>query len=152
MKRALFALCLAFAPLGAQASGEQDLVSQFLASWNAADAKGLSALFTEDADFVSPFGVHAAGRTNIEAFYAMAFSHGFAGSKGTGEIIAARRLAPGLILVDARFAITRPDHPAEKGIMAAIFARTPQGWRIAALRENEGAGDLSAFAPAPSAP
>jgi len=147
MKRALFALCLLASP--AWADSEQDLVSQFLAAWNAADAKGLSALFTEDADFVSPNGAHAVGRVNIEAFYAMAFSHGFAGSKGTGEIITTRPLTPDLMLVDARFAIARPDRPAEKGIMAALFARTAQGWRIAALRENEGAADLSAFPPAP---
>jgi uncharacterized protein (TIGR02246 family) len=152
MKRALFALCLTLAPLGAQASGEQDLVSQFLASWNAADAKGLSALFTEDADFVSPYGVHAAGRANIEAFYAMAFSHGFAGSKGTGEIITTRPLSPDLMLVDARFAIARPDRPVEKGIMAAIFRKDASGWKIAALRENEGAADLSAFPPARATP
>ena len=146
MKHILLALGLSLLPFAAQAESEQDLVAHFLTAWNAADAKALGALFTPDADFVSPFGQHARGRDAIQAFYATVFANGFAGSKGTGEIVSTRALAPDLMLVDARFTISRPQKE-EKGIMAAIFRRDGDVWRIEALRENESASDFSDFPP-----
>jgi uncharacterized protein (TIGR02246 family) len=146
MKRILFALGLSLLPLVAHAESEKDLVDHFLTAWNAADAKALGALFTPAADFVSPFGQHARGRDAIQAFYTTVFANGFAGSKGTGEIVNARALSPDLMLVDARFTISRPQKE-EKGIMAAIFRRDGDVWRIEALRENESASDFSDFPP-----
>ena len=161
MKVLLLTLCAGFAlasPLSAQVSQAPDpasaLVADFMAAWSAADAKGLANLFADGADLVTPDGMHAQGRAGIEAFYAAAFARGYGGSRGAGEIVSERNIAPGLMLVDARWSIAgahNPDgsaRPAENGILAAVLSHAEAGWRIVALRENAGAKDLTKFPPA----
>ncbi|MGH6869944.1 MAG: SgcJ/EcaC family oxidoreductase [Rhizomicrobium sp.] len=153
MKAPFLAAALLLMPAAASAGGEQNLFTHFMAAWDAADARALSALFAPDADFVSPSGAAAKGRDNIESFYAAAFARGYAGSSGEGEIVSARPLTPDLMLIDARFAISGARQtdgqlrPVEKGIMVAVLRKSAAGWRIAALRENEGAAGFSAFPP-----
>ena len=154
MKIAWIPLCLvAASATPASADDASSLVSQFMQAWNAADAKGLSALFAPDADLVTPTGIDSRGRDAIAAFYATVFARGYTGSKGVGEIVHTRALSSDIILIDARFAIAgakkedgslRGD---ESGIMTAVLGRTDQGWQILALRENEGAADFTAFPP-----
>lgn len=158
MKLAIFTLCAALLtgmPVCAQDGDAAALVSSFMQAWNAADAKGLGALFASDADLVTPTGIHSRGRAAIEAFYASAFARGYAGSKGQGEIVHERTLSSDISLIDARFSIAGAHNQdgstrnAETGILAAVIGRTSSGWQILALRENEGAADFTSFPPAP---
>lgn len=137
----------------ASAESASPLVAQFMRAWNAADAKALGALFAPDADLVTPTGIDSKGREAIEAFYAAAFGRGYAGSRGTGEVVRERALSSDISLIDARFSISdakKQDgspRATETGIMAAILRRTDTGWQILALRENEGASDFTPFPP-----
>ena len=130
------------------------LLPQFMQAWSAGDAKAIAALFAPDADFVSPDGVKASGRGNIEMFYAAAFARGYAGSRGIGEVVATRLITPDLALIDGRWSIsgakteTGQARPAERGILAAVLRRDGDGWHIVALREANGASDFHAFPPA----
>jgi uncharacterized protein (TIGR02246 family) len=150
----LIAALASIAPANAEDGDASALVASFMQAWNAADAKGLSALFAPDADLVTPTGIHSRGRASIEAFYASAFARGYAGSKGQGEVVHERTLSPDIALVDARFTISGARNQdgstrgAEAGILAAVIGRTSSGWQILALRENEGAADLTPFPPA----
>jgi uncharacterized protein (TIGR02246 family) len=134
-------------------SDSASLVSRFMQAWNAADARALSMNFAPDADFVSPFGDLVKGRANIEAFYARAFAHGYAGSRATGEVVSEKMLAPEMALLDAQWTIAaahKPDGapiPGEKGILVAVIRKDASGWHILALRENEGARGLVTFSP-----
>jgi uncharacterized protein (TIGR02246 family) len=137
----------------ASAENTSPLVAQFMQAWNAADTKALGALFAPDADLVTPTGIDSKGREAIEAFYAAAFAHGYAGSKGVGEVVHERALSPEISLVDARFSIRNAKNQdgsprgTEVGIMAAVVRRTETGWQILALRENAGASDFTSFPP-----
>ncbi len=152
MKAITLAACLAVLPLGAEAGAADpdSVVAGFMQAWNAADAKALSLIFEPDADFVSPFGNVAKGRTEIETFYAGAFAHGYAGSTGRGRLVSTRALTPDIVLADAEWSITGAHKPdgspltEEKGILVAVLRRDATGWHIAALRENEGS---AAFTP-----
>jgi len=155
MKLAIAMLCAALlgtAP--AHADDASALVASFMQAWNAADAKGLGALFAPDADLITPTGIHSRGRAAIESFYASAFTRGYAGSKGQGEIVHERALSPDISLIDARFSISGARdqngsaRAGEAGILVAVLGRTPSGWQILALRENEGAADFTTFPPA----
>lgn len=157
MKLALALLCTAIVCATAAPAQDDDpsaLVASFMQAWNSADAKGLGELFAPDADLVTPTGIQSTGRPAIEAFYASVFARGYAGSKGQGEIVRERRLTPIVSLIDARFTITGARNQdgsprdGEKGIIAAVVGRTASGWKILALRENEGAADLTPFPPA----
>jgi ketosteroid isomerase-like protein len=45
-------------------------VNRFLDGWNKHDAHAFAMTFTEDADFTNVQGMHANGRSNVEAFHA----------------------------------------------------------------------------------
>ena len=154
----IIAAALALAATPALA-GENDaqtaagaLLAKFMNAWSASDATALSALFAPDADFINPWGTHAAGRDQIRAFYAGAFSMGYAGSKGEGELISARALNDGMAVIDGRWRITGAKNqdgsprPDEKGILVAVIGRTGSEWRILALRENTSATDVAPLA------
>jgi uncharacterized protein (TIGR02246 family) len=136
---------------GGARAGAESILAQFMRTWSANDAKGLAALFAPSADFINPYGDLARGPDEIAAFYAGAFARGYAGTKGEGELVWVRLLAPGLALIDGRWRIgghknqdgsLRPD---ERGILVAVISRTPAGWRILALRENASATEIKAI-------
>lgn len=147
------ALAAAFAaPAAAAEPGA--LLPRFMQAWSAGDARGIAALFAPDADFVSPDGIKASGRSNIEMFYAAAFARGYAGSQGVGEVVSTRMIGPDMALIDGRWRISgaRTEagqaRPAERGILAAVLRKDADGWRIVALREAKGASDFHVFPPA----
>jgi uncharacterized protein (TIGR02246 family) len=142
-------LAMLTTPAFAQGNDATSLLDKFMQAWSASDAKAIGALFAPDADFISPFGISAKGRADIETFYAAAFARGYAGSAGTAEIVSTRVLAPDVSLIDAHFTISGAHHedgsarPEEKGIMVAVLRRGTSGWQIAALRENESASQIT---------
>jgi uncharacterized protein (TIGR02246 family) len=128
------------------------LLQEFMAAWSASDATALSSLFATDADFINPWGTRASGREEIKAFYAGAFSMGYAGSKGEGELISARAFNDDMALIDGRWRITGAKNQDgspradEKGILVAVIGRRGAEWQILALRENTSATDVTPLA------
>lgn len=153
--RAILIASLVLAAFAAPAAAEEPsaLLGRFMQAWSASDANGIAALFAADADFVSPDGTRASGRDAIAMFYAAAFAHGYAGSRGVGEVATTRMLAPDLALVDGRWRIdgakteTGATRPAEQGILSAVLRRSGDGWQIVALREVGSATDFHTFPP-----
>ncbi len=47
----------------------EHLGSEFVAAWNAHDAKKMAAVWTADGDLINPFGQKASGRAAIEKFF-----------------------------------------------------------------------------------
>ncbi len=79
--RSILALSLSFVTIavavpaaGAADTSEEDAISSramaFAAAWNEHDAAAMAALWTEDGDFVNPFGRIARGRDEIEKLLA----------------------------------------------------------------------------------
>ena len=136
---------------GAQ-SAAGTLFGRFMAAWSASDAAALSSLFAPDADFINPWGTHASGREEIRTFYAGAFSVGYAGSKGEGDLVAVRELGNGVAVIDGRWRITGAKNEDgspradEKGILVAVIGRRGDDWQILALRENTSASDVTPLA------
>jgi uncharacterized protein (TIGR02246 family) len=145
MKMLVLCAALAFATPAFADDGASGLVARFMQAWDAGDPKALSALFTDDADLVTPDGVVAKGRSNIGAFYAYVFAKGYAGSHGSAQIVQTRALSSTLSIVDARWSIAAAKRPPESGIMAAVLEKDADGWHIRALRENRGAAGLKPF-------
>jgi uncharacterized protein (TIGR02246 family) len=145
----IFATTPALAAQTDAQSAASGLLTKFMAAWSASDASALSSLFATDADFINPWGTHASGREQIKAFYAGAFSMGYAGSKGEGDLIAARALDDRAVLVDGRWRITGAKNQDgspradEKGILVAIIGKRGTEWQILALRENTSATDVT---------
>jgi uncharacterized protein (TIGR02246 family) len=133
-------------------SAARALLTKFMAAWSASDATALSSLFAPDADFINPWGTHASGRDEIRAFYASAFSMGYAGSRGEGDLISARALDGDMAVIDGRWRISGAKNQDgspradEKGILVAVIAKRGMEWQILALRENTSATDVTPLA------
>jgi uncharacterized protein (TIGR02246 family) len=129
-----------------------EILSHFMTAWSASDSNALSLLFAPDADLINPWGTHAVGRDEIRAFYAGAFSMGYAGSKGEGDVVSVRALSDGMAVIDGRWQITGAKNEDgtpradEKGILVAIIGKRGGDWAIVALRENTSATDVTPLA------
>lgn len=130
----------------------RQIQTQFAAAWAKSDAHSMAALFEPDADLIIPTGVVMRGQPEIEAFYSSVFAQGYSGSLAGSEILRIRFLRADIALVDASWAIQNihgKDGSAakdESGTLALVASKTPQGWRIAALRESESAHSFRSFA------
>jgi len=70
-------------------------------AFNKGDAKAAAALFAEDSDVISPFGVPGKGRAGAEKVIAGDLAGALKGSTNTFTAEDVRQLAPNVLLVDA---------------------------------------------------
>lgn len=121
----------------------QPVIARILSAWNHADARSIAAQYEAGGDFVSPDGVHAQGRRQIEAFYQEAFSRGYAGSRAAAEVAHVRHLTGSVALVDGTWKIqptpTSKIRRPEAGLFFAVLQWHRGRWHIAALREQASA-------------
>jgi uncharacterized protein (TIGR02246 family) len=126
-------------------------VEQFLKAWNIHDAHAFALTFTEDADFTNVAGVHAQGRSNVEAFHAPMFAGRFKDTHQTARVRSIRFLRPDLAAVDvdwemngAKSADGSP-RPDRKGLLNWVMAKQGDGSWLIQIMHNT---DLTDF-PAP---
>lgn len=124
----------------------QPVIADILAGWNRADAHAIAAQYQSRGDFVSPDGMHAAGRREIETFYQGAFMRGYAGSRATAVVSHVRDLTGSVALVDGAWTIeptrTSKIRQRETGLFFAVLHWQNGRWWIAALREQSSASTL----------
>jgi len=82
-----------------------DIASKFTRAWNAGDAKAISELFAEDADFVNVVGLWWTSRRSIRRALKRGFAEWFAGSTFTVEKLSQRLLGSDACLIIARWRI-----------------------------------------------
>lgn len=118
------------------------VLSQLTEAWNAGDAEAYGRLFTEDADYVTFFGMNFPGRATIESSHRALFEGPLRGSKLTGDSGSAkvRFLRPdvavavmgggssltGEAMADARRAST----------VTFVLVEEGDGWRIASFQNT----------------
>ncbi|MGH8201010.1 MAG: SgcJ/EcaC family oxidoreductase [Steroidobacteraceae bacterium] len=124
----------------------EPVIANVLIAWNHADARAIAAQNEAKGDFVSPDGMHAAGRQEIEAFYEGAFARGYLGSRATASVAHVRRLSGTVTLVDGAWTVeptaaSKVRQP-EAGLFFAVLHRHGQRWWIAALGEQSSASTL----------
>ncbi len=129
------------------ASGRQvrAIIANVLNAWDHADSAAIAAQYEPDGDFVSPDGMHAAGRRAIAAFYEAAFARGYAGSRALADVIHVRSLSTTVVLADGSWSIeptSASKRQPESGLFFAVLHRQGGHWRIAALREQASARTL----------
>jgi uncharacterized protein (TIGR02246 family) len=134
---------------GAMQAAVDALAKTYIAAWDRADPAALGAQFAPDGDFINPAGTYARGPAAVAAFYRAAFAQGYAGSGATFRPMKVRRLAAGVVAIDGEWSISGAHDPSgavrplEAGIAAAILVRRAGVWKIALLREQEGAAKIA---------
>lgn len=109
------------------------LVARYVEAREQSDAAAVESLFTPDADQLVSSGEWRRGRAALVTG-AMASSRQNSGHR-TITIETIRRLTPEIALVDGRYELAATSgSPARKMWTTLVVHRTPQGWRIAAIR------------------
>jgi len=114
-------------------------------AWNAGDATAFAALFTEDADYITFFGVNTPGRAAIEAGHRALFAGPLKGSKltGTGEPPKIRFPHPDVAIAlvggNSTVADSAPD-PARDSTITYVLVRDAGTWRITSFQNTRRTG------------
>ena len=129
----LGAVMLAAGALAQQSDPALDkLIADYQTGWAKADAKGLAALYTDNALRLAD-GQLVRGRQEIQAM----FEKNFAGPwKGTKVTIASGRteaLGADVRLVEGTFEVSGPTGPPQRGRFLNTFVRQGGQWKIAGL-------------------
>jgi uncharacterized protein (TIGR02246 family) len=126
----------------ANAAAIKDVVARYVDARDRKDAVAIEALFTADADQLVSSGEWRKGRDAVVRG-TMASSES-SGGKRTITVEAVRFPTPGVALADGRYEIAGLAGAAPKRMWSTfLITRTPEGWRIAAIRN---------MLPAPPAP
>jgi uncharacterized protein (TIGR02246 family) len=125
------------------------------ASWNAHDATGYAALFTEDADVVNVLGWWWKSRAELEENLGIAFKSVFAHSSLHIEGVTVRFLTPGLAVAHVTWSMAGAASPdgsgtniPQRGIQMQLLRKIGNRWLIASFQNTNSVPERP-FAPAP---
>ncbi|MGW7531219.1 SgcJ/EcaC family oxidoreductase [Amycolatopsis sp. NPDC054798] len=111
-------------------------------AWNSGDADAYGNLFTEDADYVTFFGLRFIGRQAIADSHRELFQGPLKGSKLTGfgePRVRFLRDDVAVIVAGGGSSLTGGDDPAAEGRESAltyVLVRGDEGWRITAFQNT----------------
>src|SRR5260370_32066678 len=132
-------LCLIAAlPLCAQPASDdaalRDLVAKYVAARDQIDPRAIESLFTPDADQLVSSGEWRKGRPQVVKG-TVASSQSSSG-KRTITVESIRMIGNDVAIVDGRYEIaaTTPGGENRRMWTSLVARRTPEGWRIAAIR------------------
>lgn len=137
----LWAIGIVFAAalpaFGFQGAGDEaavrDLVARYAAARDERDPKAIEALFTDDADQLVSSGVWRRGREALVKGM-LESSQSNPGDR-TITVESVRFVAGDAALADARYEIAGTANSAARRMWSTFLAvRTPDGWRIGAIR------------------
>ena len=119
------------------ARGDDDairaLVRKYMEARESQDAAAVGALFTSDADQLVSSGEWRKGRPEVVRG-TLASSQASSGAR-TITVESVRFVSPDVALADGRYEIGASAGAAARHMWTAlVLKRTPQGWRIAAIR------------------
>jgi uncharacterized protein (TIGR02246 family) len=111
-------------------------------AWNRGDATAYGAEFTEDADYVTFFGLRSEGRKAIVDSHRELFQGPLQGSKLTGfgdPRVRFLRDDVAVVVTGGGSSLTGGSDPAAEGrasTLTYVLARGDEGWRIAAFQNT----------------
>ncbi|MGH3319354.1 MAG: SgcJ/EcaC family oxidoreductase [Streptosporangiaceae bacterium] len=117
-----------------------DLLRRLTDAWNAGDAKAYADLFTDDADYITFFGLNMPGRQAIEEGHRALFEGPLAGSRLTGiDRPKIRFLRPDVAVVVAGGGSSVSGDQPEAGresTVTFVAVRDEGTWRFAAFQNT----------------
>ena len=147
----ILVLLLAALPLAAQKPADEtavrDLVARYVDAREHRDPTAIESLFAADADQLVSSGEWRKGRDAVVR--GTLASSESTGGRRTITIETVRFLSPDAAIADGRYEIASSGSvPARRMWTSIVCARTPEGWRIAAIRNMLPAAQAAAGAPA----
>jgi uncharacterized protein (TIGR02246 family) len=117
-----------------------EVLSGLVDAWNAGDATAYARFFTEDADYVTFFGLNTPGRAAIESGHRALFEGPLRGSRltGGGEPPKVRFVRDDVAIVVAGGGSSldgEPD-PDRASTVTYVLVREPDAWRVASFQNT----------------
>ncbi|MCK2214362.1 SgcJ/EcaC family oxidoreductase [Actinomadura sp. ATCC 31491] len=113
------------------------LLARLTETWNAGDSAGYAGLFTEDADYVTFFGLHLKGRQAIEETHRGLFARAI--KLGESDTAPSIRFLTGdvaLIVAGGTSSVDGVPDPGRTSTVTLTALRTPEGWRFASFQNS----------------
>ncbi|MEU4829889.1 SgcJ/EcaC family oxidoreductase [Streptosporangium sp. NPDC023615] len=131
-------------PTPASADAEiRDLLGRLTEAWNAGDADAYGELFTEDADYVTFFGLRLTGRPAVVEAHRALFEGPLKGSRLTGDPAGRdgadiRRVRPDVAVVIFTGSVTGADAPPDpaRDSIVTLVAVHDDAWRFTAFQNT----------------
>ena len=126
-----------------QEAAIQEVIGQFVTGWNIHNAKALSAVFTDDADFTNVMGRKAHGREAIETFHVPLFAGVFSNSVLTPTETSIRFITSDIAAADFRWSMQGATDgagnpwPDRKGLINLLLTRKDNRWFILIMHNME---------------
>lgn len=117
----------------------QGILDRLEAAWNSADGTAYGAPFSADADFVAIRGDLHHGREAIAQGHQFIFDSVYVGSTSRFEVLQARPLDDGVVLVHARMTVDSPAGPLpgeHTSTATAVLVARDGGYEIAAFHNT----------------
>jgi uncharacterized protein (TIGR02246 family) len=107
--------------------------------WNSASGEIFAEPFADDADFVTIRGEHSRSKIAITRGHQAIFDTIYKGSKVQFQVIAARVIAPGVILGHIKSTLKAPSGPLageHNSLASVILVQNAGGWKIASFHNT----------------
>jgi uncharacterized protein (TIGR02246 family) len=118
-----------------------ELLGRLTEAWNAGDAATYGSLFTEDADYITFFGLNMPGRKAIEEGHRALFEGPLKGSRLTGNGGAKIRF----VRADVAIAVVgggssleggAKTDPGRESVLTFVVVREDDGWKFASFQNT----------------
>ena len=119
-----------------------DVLARLTEAWNNGDATAYARLFTEDADYVTYFGLNLPGRDQIESAHRALFEGPLRGVKltGTPEPPKVRFVRPDVAIAvvggGSSLSGNAESDPDRASTVTFVLVREEDGWRIASFQNT----------------
>jgi uncharacterized protein (TIGR02246 family) len=114
----------------------EGIVAGYTQSWNQRKGHGFGDGFAEDADFVNIFGMHFAGRSEIERRHMQILETIFKGSQLEITSCTLREAQPGVVIALVRWKLASSSSTVKQGIFTQLFLQSDGQWQIAASQNT----------------
>ncbi|WP_246187023.1 SgcJ/EcaC family oxidoreductase [Microlunatus speluncae] len=113
------------------------LLHRLTETWNDGDAAAYAELFTEDADYITFFGLRLRGRTAIEEGHRALFKQPIKLEPDNGRADL-KPLAEGAVLIVSSGGSTVDGQadPSRDSVVTLTAVDTPDGWRFASFQNT----------------
>ncbi len=115
------------------------IVADLEAAWNTADGAAFAESFTDDAEFVNIYAMHATGRDEIAKAHQMLFDSVYSGSRNHFHLVKLRRLSDDVMVAHISAELHVPQGPMVgdlKALATAVLVHEGSDWKIVAFHNT----------------
>jgi uncharacterized protein (TIGR02246 family) len=113
-----------------------NLIDSVYETWNAGDAAAYAALFTEDADYITYFGLRLKGRQAIDEGHRDLFKMPIKIEAADEPSVRMLSDTVALVIATGASVVNGEREPGRDSVLTYTAVHTPDGWRFASFQNT----------------